>query len=732
MSAKTDKLAKGIQDVKQFVVAHASSMAFNGISKALQQLETSLSTGMLMVQIVSHERSQAERLQSLLAKTILIEKYQVRADILPDLPALDAPLPPPTLILRSSGLTGQPLCYAVSPAQKQVIGRNPNAAQILLPDSLSLVSGCHAEFWYSEDGKWQIRDRSSKNGTYLNGSEQALEGWQQLKVDDRLCLGSSKNAIGSVTLNVDVSDQAATAIAEARKLLNCNVVCLIVDLSQPFAEGDQRFVAQAVQTSLTKVFVIDATPAVTSPVVARKNLTNLEHWLNSQPYRAQIELVPLLLQPIAPIPGATVWMPHAQPKFEQFYQILETLANDKAEEMLLQRVTTQLLMQIAAIEAVLSNQATELTQQLQQEEEKLLELKPAVLREQLRKTLAKLKEDKDQFFKQAKDDISQSKTALLNGLIKGSLTHKIQQFSKDLQPQVVSDRSGYRQIQLQIDDSEDVHTVATRLCRSELQRWFHSEWHKVCKHHNGDGLQGLYQRSYATLGFIPNFDLASIWLKDASTVDDQPVLSTPVVELACESRFKQPSLFGYLFKNIKGQVISSLATLMLVVQIVPDEVLGSKINPNQNSNSGQATNPAQVVKEIKKSLLIALLPTVAILSYVSYKHDREVKLEEETEKLQKETVSYYQSLTKNLTEQLEMDLREALEGEEKRFRETLEIVNEQGIAHLSELEKNQTQAKAQIESRRKAQQVALEKDQAELQRLRRDVSTSNKVAQVKG
>ena len=63
-----------------------------------------------------------------------------------------------------------------------------------------------------------------------------------------------------------------------------------------------------------------------------------------------------------------------------------------------------------------------------------------------------------------------------------------------------------------------------------------------------------------------------------------------------------------------------------------------------------------------------------------------------------------------------------MESEERRLRDTVEIVGDQYADHLNEFEKQQLQLKAQVEDLKKVQLKSLEKDMAEFQKLKRDLS----------
>lgn len=52
------------------------------------------------------------------------------------------------------------------------------------------ISGTHGELRF-ENGKWQIRDLGSRNGTYLNGSKLETNVWVDLHLGDKLKIATT-------------------------------------------------------------------------------------------------------------------------------------------------------------------------------------------------------------------------------------------------------------------------------------------------------------------------------------------------------------------------------------------------------------------------------------------------------------------------------------------------------------------------------------------------------------
>ena len=78
--------------------------------------------------------------------------------------------------------------YRVSSQQVTVIGREYDCQIVLDSSQHAGVSRHHASIRPLGDGKWEVCDLDSSNGTLING--QKLKGCCALKVGDRLTLGS--------------------------------------------------------------------------------------------------------------------------------------------------------------------------------------------------------------------------------------------------------------------------------------------------------------------------------------------------------------------------------------------------------------------------------------------------------------------------------------------------------------------------------------------------------------
>jgi O6-methylguanine-DNA--protein-cysteine methyltransferase len=711
MSSVITKLGKDIQDTQKFVVDRvAQEPAYRSITQGLAKLRNELEQKSLVVQIASQNVTQAHALQRLLETNRLIgNAYQLRVSSLPELPNTRASLPQPALILHSGDAASQR--YELIISESQTLGRHPDC-KIRLADDLTLVGGHHAELKPIHtlgSVLWQICDRGSRNGTYVNGDR--IEDCQTLKPGDRVCLGSSSKTAKSAAFMFESYSQSEPLSFEQnelyRHLFDCNIACLIVDSNRTLSAEEKHFITYTRKVAIAKIFVIASLPGGAISESTRSNLAEIKKWIKGQPNHASIELVSLILVPSAATPGATVSLPHAQPEYEEFCQQLVDLAETKAEEMLVQRITEGLHGQIGAIETVLNNQEARLKERILQDEKELRQVGQDDLKEQIKK--AKKKISDEQFFKQVKYEIEQSREELLYKRGVDNLSDKIFRFTKALQPEAVLKQDRCH-IRLQVPNkSTSVHNAALKLCRKELQQWAAEEWRRISTLYCDGGLRGLFQRSKETLTLNSNLNSFAPQFHSSESSSVEQILKRPIREPnedIFETQYEQASLFGYLFKNVRGQVMTgSTAILLVLTAFIPKEY---------------ASN------QLKAKLVLPLLLIAITSSTIAYRRDRREKQEKKIEELKKKTNSNYESVAEEIADRLVQHLNSTLESEEKQFRSTLETVYEQYDSYLSDREKAQIQLKAQIEEYKKVQQKNIERDREELQKLKRGLSLSGK------
>ena len=709
MSPKTDNLAQWLQGVQKFVSERVSQDdAYTILKEDLQELEESLKTGQPKLHIISQDLVLAQALQKLLGLSEELRNvYWLKAAPLPKIPDPNAPPPPPALALQSPSNAEQIVRYDLTGNQTLVVGRNPSVAQLLLPDHLDLTSGSHAEF-RSVEGRWQVRDSGSRNGTFINSNSQKLQDWYTLKAGDQICLGSASQASGSATLVFEIPsiEGIHSAHEDAQRLLNCNVLCLVIP-PQSLSETTQRFIQLAQDSHVAKLFIIVDRPGGITVDAFRETLTGIENSIKNQLQNSCVELISLLLKPFIPSSGATVLAPHSQAEFEQFCKNLNSLSNDR-EEILAKWAHTKLHLIINQLEMSLVQKEVALKEKLQKDEERFKELSQSNLKKQIEKVYKKVDGERDSFFRQVKTELSQSKSNLLDEFRQSSLPYKIQQFTKQLQPEV-SDQGDYRYVRLKVRISDtamsDVHAAATELCHTELTRWATAEWSRIRDEYVGGGLDTFFKKSYDSLNFISELILPEDGFSTSQTLSIQSVLNVSNVEPMVELRYKKVGIWGYISKTVRTNLMSILGMVTL---------LGGAV-------AAVAAMVGFVFKPDRAIFTLPLLPILVIVAILGHKQEQEAKIEEASEKLQKEIISYYQSYTKGLVDRLIQRIGGLLEAEERRYRETLENVKETYASHISELDKTQSQLKLQLDEMKRSGQSKTEKDLAELRKLKQSL-----------
>jgi hypothetical protein len=470
MSITVDKLLTKVEAIQRFVADRSSQdREYINFDQTLKDLSECLKRRQLTLQIIGHDLGQIQALQKLLqSNSDLQEIYRVKGSTLPEIPDLEAPPPSSVLIFEPPTKTQQSLQHELKSAHNQVIGRNPSAVQILLPDHLSLIGGSHAELRFFSDGSWQIRDLGSRNGTFINGNPQKFQDWYSLKDGDLICLGSPFQVEGSTiaTFKVPSTEKDHLTLAETQKLLDCNILCLVVPFPS-LSDNIHRFIQLVKNTSFAKILIVVNNPENINNDNFRENLTTIKKSLANQLQNISFELVSLLLQPFTPSCGATTITPHSQPEFEEFCNNLKDITTETSEVILAEWATNKLNQIIDRIEENLVRQSIAFQEKIKNDEERFKEISQGNLKKQIEKVYKKVDGERDNFFKQVKTELGQSKASLLDEFRKNSIYSRIEQFASQLQPQV-SDKGSYRYICLKLgvryytkeNYTNDVHAEA--------------------------------------------------------------------------------------------------------------------------------------------------------------------------------------------------------------------------------------------------------------------------------
>jgi FHA domain len=677
MSPKLEILAQLTHSLQSLIADLASpDLEYIGIDQSLKEIREPLQFGRLTLQIVGQDIAQAEKLRKILEiHSGLAANYQFRTAAI---------LPIPTLVLQSSLMSTVLAQYKLEAPHNQVMGRNPATAQLVLPNSFHLTSSNHAEFRLL-DYNWQIRDVGSSNGIFINDDANRLQDWYSLKAGDRICLGSSMQAEGSASFIVDlltnIENLSGTNIT---KILNCNIICLVVP-SQSLPESFQYLLKTAKVSEISKYFIaIERSENTTSDeftTIVGQVDSSIKYQLQGVPYG----VFPLLFKDC--MRGDVETSTTLQPDLEHFYNSLKNLSVLGTETILTKWAVNKLSKIIDETEGVLlttknisDNKLSNINLLIQDS----FYLDP---KKNFDKIYKRVLNESDEFFRQIKIEVNQSKSNFLDEFKQNSIGQKIQDFTKNLQPQLIT-KGEYRNVYLQTGPDivhNSVHEALVDLCHSEIAKWATGEWERIKNEYVGGGLTFFLEDSFDKLSLTPAVSIPKRDFSSSQKLNTQTVLNTSSVEPDLNSKYRKIGFIEFLLKNGKSHVFGSV-TLTLIVTFL---FKGAE-QPGPNGTKSDI--------EIKiLYLILFLVPFTISVLWFNHKQDRDIRLKEATDKLKKESNTYYRSYTEWLVEKLIQRIDIIMNAEERRFHETLENVQEIYESYFTTQSQTDSQQDCEIE-----------------------------------
>lgn len=695
MSPKSEKLQARIQEIQKFASTNfEQDRKFRTVFQELEKIAACLKTEKLKLHIVSNNLIAARSLQIYFERHRLSQFYQVGVSSLPKQIEPMRSAGSATLVLSTSS---SEKVYLLSTTETTSIGRNPDS-EIALDSSLyKKVSWNHAQISPCGNLAWEICDRNSTNGTYINGVR--LQGCQKLQTGDRITLAASaSSAYPEFVFEYSLTTEYPESLVE---MLDCDILCLMCDLATP-TNAWQGLITIANAAPIAKRVVIGSIPS----------LTQVETWLRSQDLSDVFELVVLSLSSFSLQTQTSEINSVAQQELEKFCQSLEIFIKGKPEDILVQRLTARIIKELSVIEQVLDREAEAIAQQLQQEEARIQGLATDDVKEQAKKALRKASDEKDKFFKQVKLELNQSKAALLDTYSKKSITYKVEEFIERLTPKVLK-KGGFQYIQLRAENpiaaNGNVNADLTYFCSHELKKWADKEWQLVTTTYGEGGLNTIVETVYKTLDLSPSINLDKSLFYADRRIDIQKSLMNSFIEAPYEGRYQGVSPLTYVLKQIRANMMQFTFLVGFGAMFIGIRVSGGGKQVISSITQPLRENP------ILFGIVIFLL--ICLLTY-TYQKDTTLQLEAIADKLRKELSNHYQSLSKNLVEKLVLEITTVLETEEKRLKDALEIASARFTTYIIDLEKNQLLLKSNLEQQ-KIQLRNLDKEKAELQKLKR-------------
>lgn len=714
MPPKADKLSQTIESLQLFLAKKAEEREdLSDIARRLTQFNKTLRQKKLTVQIVSAEPALAQGVFDLInAETEFKRVFQLKFDKIPPPPQQTAPQQTASLKLRQSmaNATGLQQYIELKPQQEYTIGRSPEADIAIDPKLYQGVSWNHAMVT-GAGTQWQIGDRHSTNGTFVNG--QKVSASHQLNSGDTITLACPQTGqmVAELAFTIRVETPDTTVDREYWEVVDCDLLLIIADGKQPLTKEVKEFMTNLDRTYISQQYLLLDTPDPKQEPeqgkVADENLKQIETWLKGELKSAGWELIPLYLKPFYDEDFKTDVDPRQQKKQERFIKTLSNVVKRQPENILAKRIAVKVVRAAEPIEPLLEQQHQELNEKLEREQRELSALSQTNLKETSKKAIAEANQTKNRFFKQIKLDLAQSKAALLDVYSKKSVVYKIQDFVDGLTP-VVSNKNGQKIIQLNDDstDYDDINTSLVGFCTETLETWANEEWYKIGHVYGDGGLQGLLDRLKQKIAIVPDI-LSESPFSQPEDIDVRGIFQMSFAGTNCETTHKQKSLGAYIMKQLRSQMMQVMMMLTLVLGFV-----------GIRSSKNQMTQGLSNYFKQYPWLFGIFICTIIFLLVSAYNNENDLKLEEAGIKLKKDLSGYYQSFSKNLLEKVIQDITLNLELEDKKIADGLEIVSEAYSDRLIEIEKKQTQIKNNLE-KYKEQQKSLSTELAEFEKLKK-------------
>ncbi|WP_036484373.1 FHA domain-containing protein [Myxosarcina sp. GI1] len=720
MPPKADKLKQTIENLQLFLARRTDDREdLADIERKLVQFKKVLDIQKLTVQIVSDEPLLAQALFDLInSKKELKEVLQLKFDPIPKPVVKVTPKQFASIQLRQfqQNSTGVQQYFELSSDKEKLIGRSHECDIAIAPNLYQGVSWNHAAIEPVVNGEatqWQICDRGSTNGTFVNGRK--ITECQLLQSKDIVTLASPRFSEGIAELVFTTRVETPNSDGTDREywdIVDCDLLFVVIDGKQAPTTEVTAFIRDLDNTCISKQFlVVDIPNPKQEPEVAKNadaNLSELENWLKNEVADKGFELIPLYLKPYYSEDTDLEIDPKLQKKQDRFFKVVESSVKRQPENMLAKRIAVKVVRAAEPIEPVLYHQQEELIQKITQEQQEIKALEQLNFKEISKKAIAQANQDKDKFFKQIKLDVANSKAALLDIYSKKSIIYKVQDFVDRLNP-IVFNKHGQKIIQLNDDsqpDSEDINESLIGFCTTSLESWAIEEWQRIQHIYDRGGLNSLLDRLYQTVNIVPNLLPESIF-SQPERIDIKDNFLISFAGTNCEVSHKQKSLGAYIMKQLRSQMMQVMMMLTLLLGFV-----------GISANKGQMMKNLSGMFQEQPWFFGIFVCAIIFLLVNAYNNDNKHKLEEAGTKLKKDLASYYQSFTKNLLDKVIQDINLALDSEDKKIADTLEFISDTYTDRIVEVEKQQIQIKNNLE-KYQAQQKILSNELSEFEELKK-------------
>ena len=202
---------------------------------------------------------------------------------------------------------------------------------------------------------------------------------------------------------------------------------------------------------------------------------------------------------------------------------------------------------------MLEKQKNALQGKIELAETEMEQFDKASIKEQMTKVKRGVNEEKDRFFKKVKEEISQSKSNVMDQFNANGLPAKLKNFINSLQP-LVTEQKGLCHIKLH-NEGDDLHKAAVKLCQNELCSWILQEWQRISTRYEGGGLEQLLERTAKKMNFISSVKLPQSLFEIIDIPKIKQVQADSISMPDSEKKYKQQRLPAYMLSKIRTGVI---------------------------------------------------------------------------------------------------------------------------------------------------------------------------------
>lgn len=576
-----------------------------------------------------------------------------------------------------------------------VIGRNERKSNLLIDRCLTLISGVHAEICFDSNSKLSLRDLGSLNGTYVNRIKCEPNKWIDISNKDQVVFGGAYSVPGTGTLLFE-TDGYGVKPESNEQTVSLAVTTGLLLLPNDDVESAVQCVETAVETSSASTLIVLLNRSATQST--EKQLTRLGEKLSST--KNSIYFFPVYLSPYVASNGFTLLIPEAQKEYES---LIAQMRSSFDEQFLLSSMLnslTRIVGQICKLyELAINANMLESSRNMsssgvgQHGKEQAASDKSAY----------HLITRYEGLIQVLKNSLAAKKEEFLDDYSVQSMTRSIDQELSTLS-QSRKQADGLIRISLEPPvtnaSSDTLHKHMLSFCHNLLSEWSNSVLESVLDNsESSDSVSRLYlEASYAYQVDDKSGSYSKSNSRPELELNINEILNAKIAPPVTYTLIRFPGFLGYIFKNLRGQIMSIGGTIVIV--------------------GGMLTS--QIRDGLKEIVLPALLPVIGVLTWLAYSREMNQKSDEAIDKLKKDARTYYVAYTKSRIEKVTVALVDLLTKDKELFRNKL-------LTTLQELDPNCEQNSANKESADETGSLSQDLSRADLSKMNRQLESLNKL-----